>query len=103
MGSSEFTRCAGWRRNNLVSNGIVDQLGDRMDAKFEHKLGPMGLHSPHRDTQQCGDLFIGSSFAQKPNDFQLAGGRLLVWPLCPAGLLVRLNESAQHDLGYLWS
>jgi hypothetical protein len=43
-------RLALLRWNDLSPNGIVDELGDGMDAKLEHNLCPVRFDRPDRDS-----------------------------------------------------
>jgi hypothetical protein len=62
--------------DDFVSYRIPNELVGRVDAKLEHDLGSVGLYCPDCDSQRGGNFLVGFSLCQKPNNFQLAGGRL---------------------------
>jgi hypothetical protein len=54
----------------------VNELGERMQAKLEHDICPVGLDRPDGNSQFGGNLLIRFPFRQKSNYFYLAG----IWP-----------------------
>src|SRR6266849_7082128 len=83
-----------------MAQSIVNQLGERMEAKLEHDLSSVCLNGPDRDSQLRRNLFVRFPLGQETHDFELA------WSCsgpCPFPLLMLapwLQKSLQHNFGY---
>src|SRR5258708_4229799 len=63
-------------RNNPMSNRIVHQLRDRVEAQFPADIDPVRLYRSYADLQPCRRLFARHTVGQQPHDFALAFGQL---------------------------
>jgi hypothetical protein len=68
--------CAAQRCEDLVTDRIVNEFGEGMQAKLEHDFRSVCLHGPDSDSQPDSNFLIRFSFRQKSNYFNLAGS----WP-----------------------
>ena len=66
------------RLNNLVADGIVDQLGKGGQIQFMHDVCTMGLNGLHTDVQGRGYLFIAFPLSEKLRDLALPRCELIV-------------------------
>src|ERR1700692_4349371 len=92
--------CAAQGCEDLVTDRIVNEFGEGMQAKLEHDFRSVCLHGPDRDSQPDSNFLIRFSFRHNANYFNLAGS----WPglRMPrrAHLISGLKESLQYDVGY---
>jgi hypothetical protein len=59
-------------RDDPVSNGIVHQLRDRVQAQFSVDVDPMRFHSSDADLQSSRGLFARHAVCQEAHNFALA-------------------------------
>ena len=90
--------CVAWRCEDPVANRIVNELGERMQAKLEHDFRPVRLDRPDGNSQPGSNLFIRFPLRQKSNYFNLAGAwpglRMLRW----VRFLPGREESPHYDV-----
>src|ERR1700719_858512 len=55
-----------------MADSIMNELGQRMEAKLERNFRSVRLYSPDADSQQRSDLLVRLSLRQKADDFNLA-------------------------------
>src|SRR5689334_10524435 len=47
------------------ADGVAGEAGDVVDVEFAHQMLPMFVHRFERDSQFCGDLFVGLAFGNQ--------------------------------------
>src|SRR5207302_9282983 len=62
--------------DDVITNGIEDQLAYGMDAQFAHDIRPVGLYCFYAQIQNRGDLFSALPLSQKLHDFTLSRSHL---------------------------
>src|SRR5580704_18580109 len=92
--------CIAWRCEDFVADRIVNELGERMQAKLEHAFRPVRLDRPDGNSQSGGNLLLRFSLRQQSNYFNLTGGWLALRMLRRVRFLHRREESLHYDVGY---
>src|SRR5580704_3978825 len=92
--------CIAWRCEDFVADRIVNELGERMQAKLDHDFRPMRLDRPDGDSQPGSDLLIRFSLRQQSNYFNFTGGWSGWRMLRRVRFLPRREESLHYDVGY---
>ena len=83
-----------------VAHSVVDELGQRMEAKLEHDLSSVCLNGPDGDSQLRCDLLIRFPLGQEADDFNFARSGSGTGPLTSPMPASCLEKSLQHDFGY---
>ncbi len=71
--------------DDLVADGVANEVGYGMQIEFVHDVGPMRIHRLDADAKRDRNLFVGLAFGQELNNLPLACRQLLQW----AGSAVR--------------
>jgi len=84
-----------------MADGIMNKLGQGMDAKLEHDLSAVSFDGSGGDSQLGCNFLVRFSLGQEADDFELA------WTCsgpCPFPLLMLVScfeKPIQHDFGDL--
>ena len=58
--------------NDLVADGIEDQLAHRLHMEFVHNSGAVVVYSPFTDMEGCTDFFVAFALGEQLDDFAFA-------------------------------
>ena len=59
--------------DEIVADGVVDELGEGMEIELEHDVGAMGFRGVDADVEEGGDLLVRFALGKKLQDFAFAG------------------------------
>src|SRR5438105_9239934 len=83
--------------NDLVANGVANQLTKRFQPQFFHDRGAMCFHRPHTNPQDGGNFLTTFTLTQKLHDFPLPIGDPAVFG-SPFEGLFSLKTPRENDL-----
>ena len=89
--------------DDLVADGIVNDLAQRMQAQLVHDVGAVGLDGLDGDIQRGSHFLVGLSFRQKLDDFPFSRGQTTLTPVGAPFVAIILEvgflESVRHSGG----
>ena len=66
--------------DDLVTNGVADQVTHRVQIQLYHDVGPVRLHCLNADVQGVGDFFVGFPLGHQLQDLPLSLAELASEP-----------------------
>src|SRR5580704_6962240 len=89
-----------WKCDDPLTDGVVEEFGERMQSKFLHDFRSVCFYSPDADSEIGGNHLICFPLCQKSNNFSLARS----WPwfatFWQVSLLSTLQKPFHYDFGY---
>jgi hypothetical protein len=61
--------------DDVIANGVADELGNRMEVQLEHDVGAMSFGGLYADAEEVSDFLVALSLGEKLKDFAFAGSQ----------------------------
>jgi len=58
--------------DDVVADGVEDELGEGVEIEFEHDVGAVGFGGVDADVEEVGDFLVAFAFGEELEDFTFA-------------------------------